>query len=55
MNKEPQEKICCLCGHEYVGFGHNPEPLRDAPLRCCDECNSSKVIPERIDRFFDKE
>lgn len=52
MSDGEQEKICCLCGHEYIGFGNNPEPLREASLRCCDVCNSTKVIPVRI-RFFE--
>lgn len=37
---------CCLCGETYQGFGNNAEPIMDG--RCCDACNASKVIPERI-------
>jgi len=44
------EKICCLCGQQYTGFGHNPEPLEKYPARCCDGCNAGRVIPERIVR-----
>ena len=42
---------CCLCGDAIVGWGHNPEPLRNGtelPNRCCGVCNDTKVIPTRI-------
>lgn len=40
---------CCLCGKELKDFGHNPWPLnKNVDDRCCDECNSEKVIPARI-------
>ena len=40
---------CCLCGKEITDFGNNPWPLRnDVDDRCCDECNSTKVIPARL-------
>jgi hypothetical protein len=43
---------CCLCGNkiEVKGnwkCGHNAQPLK--PGRCCCHCNSTKVIPVRID------
>ncbi len=37
---------CCLCGKRIEGHGHNAAPLADGV--CCDECNMTKVIPERI-------
>lgn len=48
---------CCLCGHEiekkfnekgkiYWDSENNAQPLKDG--RCCDECNSIKVIPARM-------
>ncbi len=45
---------CCLCDKEVEGYGNNPRPL---PIKnendvCCDECNSSKVIPARIDKLI---
>lgn len=45
-----EKHICCLCGNEFIGFGNNPEPLMENSdeNRCCDECNESKVIPERL-------
>ena len=40
---------CCLCGKEIKDFGNNPWPLNNNDDdRCCDECNSEKVIPARI-------
>ena len=41
--------ICCICGKEYVGYGNNPWPVNNDPeARCCEECNFTVVIPERI-------
>lgn len=40
---------CCLCGKEYEGYGNNAQPVCDG--RCCDHCNLSIVIPERIHRL----
>jgi len=39
-------EICCFCGEEINGWGNNALPLKED--RCCDECNISKVIPERM-------
>lgn len=41
-------RICCLCGKkmEYE-FGNNPFPLKKTGT-CCNNCNYTKVIPERI-------
>jgi len=45
----PETGTCCLCGGEYTHYGNNPYPLGNNPNdRCCDECNSTKVIPARI-------
>ena len=47
---------CCLCGEYFTGFGNNPWPLKNNENdRCCDYCNSSKVIPARIERAYSKE
>lgn len=43
------EKICCICGKAFVGWGNNPYPVNEnEDARCCDECNSKYVIPARI-------
>ena len=41
---------CAICGNEINNeFGNNPWPVRtDGNARCCDECNTSFVIPYRI-------
>jgi len=39
---------CCLCGDVINGFGHNPDPVKQYPERCCEACNASIVIPARI-------
>jgi hypothetical protein len=39
---------CCLCLTPQRGFGNNPEPLASHPERCCDDCNTSRVIPARL-------
>lgn len=53
---------CCFCGDEIPAqegispqfWGNNPEPLeRDGENRCCDRCNMTKVVPERIARYRD--
>ena len=41
------EKICCICGKKFIGYGNNPEPVKSEG-RCCDNCNFSQVIPARI-------
>ena len=41
---------CAICGNEINNeFGNNPWPVRtDENARCCDECNTSFVIPYRV-------
>lgn len=38
---------CNLCDVEFKGFGNNPYPLREKGT-CCDGCNITKVVPERM-------
>jgi hypothetical protein len=46
----PQEGACCLCGQSYHDYGNNPDPLGDLDTeRCCDDCNSRRVVPARED------
>ena len=40
---------CILCNKEYNGYGNNAEPLKEG--LCCNECNVTKVIPERLRRL----
>lgn len=46
-------KICCICGKEIKGYGNNAWPIDRG--RCCDDCNSNYVIPERIRQLFKKD
>ena len=49
-----QKHICSICGKEYSGWGNNAQPVNDG--RCCDDCNTTAVIPARLALFFeDKE
>ena len=55
-----KEKLtCCLCNCEIkeditgYAFGHNAQPLVDG--RCCEGCNSAKVLPIRIIQMIDPE
>jgi len=41
------EAKCCLCGSKLDGYGNNPSPLKEEG-KCCDDCNTYKVIPSRI-------
>jgi hypothetical protein len=52
---------CCICGMEFEGYGHNPEPFDGDIGMCCDDCNDRWVVPVRIlfgrdglDRFVPK-
>ena len=55
------EMKCCICGVKLrpphptskldpIYWGHNARPVKDG--RCCDSCNHSVVIPERMRRIF---
>ena len=43
-----EKEKCCLCGKAIDGFGNNPWPLKESG-RCCDDCNTFKVIPARLE------
>jgi hypothetical protein len=36
-------QACSICGVPIVGFGNDAWPVND--YRCCDQCNSERVIP----------
>ena len=44
-----EEKVCSICKKTFVGFGNNAQPVNDGV--CCDECNSSVVIPARLNEL----
>ena len=40
---------CVFCKDTVAGFGNNPDPVNtERGARCCDNCNLTIVIPERI-------
>jgi len=41
---------CCICKEEITGYGNNPAPVAEG--RCCDSCNATVVIPERINNLL---
>lgn len=44
---------CCICGQKFTGWGNNPWPVDTSEdARCCDDCNSSVVIPARLAKMF---
>lgn len=42
---------CSICKDEIKGHGNNAQPINSG--KCCDKCNVTKVIPERIKKLFD--
>lgn len=43
---------CILCGRPIRGkYGNNPWPLKEEG-QCCDSCNTTKVIPARLELMF---
>jgi hypothetical protein len=42
-------KICSICDGEYAEYGNNAQPINGG--RCCDACNATRVIPERMRRI----
>ena len=50
IDEELLLKTCSLCGTKFPEWGNNPAPLADleADGPCCDDCNSTKVIPARL-------
>ena len=50
---EDKKYKCVLCGEDSIGWGHNPEPLKEFDDgRCCTMCNDTKVIPARLVGVF---
>lgn len=50
---ENQEKVCCICGVKFTGWGNNPYPVvEDEGARCCDVCNAERVVHARLAQMF---
>lgn len=52
-NYETMKEKCCFCDKEIKGYGNNAQPVKEGS--CCDDCNVSIVIPERLNYFYDLE
>ena len=37
---------CVICNEDYIGFGHNPYPVKNSG-GACEFCNSMTIIPAR--------
>ena len=45
---------CSICDNQiHTEYGHNAQPINNGT--CCDMCNQTQVIPERIKQHFKKE
>ena len=45
---------CSICENKiYTKYGHNAQPINNGT--CCEMCNQTKVLPERIRQHFKKE
>ena len=48
-----EEKVCCICGKKFIGWGNNPWPVvKDEGATCCDECNGTYVLSARLGQMF---
>jgi len=41
------KELCVICKKKLVGWGNNPYPIKEDG-KCCDDCNTYKVIPARM-------
>ena len=50
-NEKKENPICCICGNKCENaWGNNPYPVKEEG-RCCDNCNTTKVIPARLEKL----
>ncbi len=52
--EKTQENRCCICGMEFVGYGHNQYPVKETG-RCCKLCNYTVVLEERLNEFYERQ
>ena len=41
---------CKICNETIFGHGHNAQPITNG--RCCEVCNTTKVLPARLELMF---
>jgi len=46
-------KTCSICRRPYRGSGRSAQPINSG--RCCDNCNITVVIPERLREIVNAE
>ena len=44
---ETKIQRCCICNMPIIGYGNNPAPVKSEG-RCCDDCNTTRVVPARL-------
>ena len=57
-----KKEKCCICEAEIIGWGHNPQPIKDkngedfkpGEDNCCFDCNNAIVVPERVKNMIDR-
>ena len=52
MTMKPVQ-ACSICGGAIVGFGNDAQPINDG--RCCDQCYTRHVVPERARRILERD
>jgi|AACY02.4.fsa_nt_gi predicted ribosome quality control (RQC) complex YloA/Tae2 family protein len=45
---------CIICNNDFKGYGHNPAPLASSNFRCCDGCNTARVVPYRVYKLMEE-
>jgi hypothetical protein len=48
--KRKRKLRCVICKEPFSEYGNNTQPI--ASGRCCNECNTTVVIPTRLMRFM---
>ena len=51
--KTNEERVCCICGKKFKGYGNNPDPLRKEGV-CCDECNKEVIEARAQAKWIDE-
>lgn len=47
--KELPTFICSICFRQVWGYSNNAQPVNDGG--CCEDCNTTVVIPARLNQF----
>ena len=45
---------CVICNDPVYGYGNNPYPVAEEGS-CCDDCNMTVVLPERLKLIYNNE